>query len=57
MLNGVFCILSSRLKVLKTLACEQTLWGTLQLDKTVPESLLAACENHTCLVAYNISAK
>ena len=57
MLNSVFFILSSRLKVLKTLACEQTLWGTLQLVKTAPESLLAAYEKHTCLVAHNISAK
>ena len=56
MLNSVFYILSSRLKVLKTLACKQTLWGTLQLVKTAPESLLATYENHTCLKAYNISA-
>ena len=56
MLNSVFYILSSRLKVLKTLACEQTLLGTLQLAKTAPESLLATYENHTCLKAYNISA-
>ena len=56
MLNSVFFILSSRLKVLKTLACEQTLWGTLQLVKTAPEGLLATYENHTCLKAYNISA-
>ena len=57
MLNIVFYTLSSRLKLLKTLAREQTLWGTLQLVKNALESLLAAHENHTCLVAYNISAK
>ena len=56
MLNGVFYILSSRLKVLKTLTCKQTLWGTLQLVKTAPEGLFATYENHTCLKAYNISA-